>query len=137
DSGIKNRGILENFLILCSLLETAADVEEKCSFKLKRVMESDSALTEDLIAYNIIPLDAASSTNAIVSFPEVSGILCDSKSRLICFSGILLLYSVLLRHASFCVIFQVAIVVGGRNFFCGDAWVAATGLERCTAYQVG
>jgi uridylate kinase len=35
------------------------------------------------------------------------------------------------------VIFQVAIVVGGRNFFCGDAWVTATGLERCTAYQVG
>ncbi|XP_057745800.1 uridylate kinase PUMPKIN, chloroplastic [Arachis stenosperma] len=32
---------------------------------------------------------------------------------------------------------EVAIVVGGRNFFCGDAWVAATGLERCTAYQVG
>lgn len=41
------------------------------SLQLKRVMESDSALTEDLIAYNIIPLDAASSTNAIVSFPEV------------------------------------------------------------------
>lgn len=39
--------------------------------QLKRVMESDSASTEDLIAYNIIPLDAASSTNAIVSFPEV------------------------------------------------------------------
>jgi uridylate kinase len=32
---------------------------------------------------------------------------------------------------------EVAIVVGGRNFFCGDAWVTATGLERCTAYQVG
>ncbi|KAG4977027.1 hypothetical protein JHK84_036724 [Glycine max] len=32
---------------------------------------------------------------------------------------------------------EVAIVVGGRNFFSGDAWVNATGLERCTAYQVG
>ncbi|XP_025652761.1 uridylate kinase PUMPKIN, chloroplastic-like [Arachis hypogaea] len=32
---------------------------------------------------------------------------------------------------------EVAIIGGGRNFFCGDAWVAATGLERCTAYQVG
>ncbi|CAL5207350.1 unnamed protein product [Lathyrus oleraceus] len=32
---------------------------------------------------------------------------------------------------------EIAIVVGGRNFFCGDAWVTATGLERCTAYQVG
>ncbi|KAL2323147.1 hypothetical protein Fmac_027526 [Flemingia macrophylla] len=32
---------------------------------------------------------------------------------------------------------EVAIVVGGRNFFSADAWVTATGLERCTAYQVG
>ncbi|XP_052173342.1 uridylate kinase PUMPKIN, chloroplastic [Diospyros lotus] len=32
---------------------------------------------------------------------------------------------------------EVAIVVGGRNFFCGDTWVTATGLDRCTAYQIG
>ncbi|KAG4996296.1 hypothetical protein AAZX31_10G061200 [Glycine max] len=32
---------------------------------------------------------------------------------------------------------EVAIVVGGRNFFSGEAWVNVTGLERCTAYQVG
>ncbi|KAH6797630.1 aspartate/glutamate/uridylate kinase family protein [Perilla frutescens var. hirtella] len=32
---------------------------------------------------------------------------------------------------------EVAIVVGGRNFFCGDAWVEQTGLDRCTAYQIG
>ncbi|KAM0981492.1 hypothetical protein ACFX13_014847 [Malus domestica] len=32
---------------------------------------------------------------------------------------------------------EVAIVVGGRNFFCGDAWVTATGLDRSTAYQIG
>ncbi|KAK1400264.1 Uridylate kinase [Heracleum sosnowskyi] len=31
---------------------------------------------------------------------------------------------------------EVAIVVGGRNFFCGDTWVTATG-DRCTAYQIG
>ena len=37
----------------------------------------------------------------------------------------------------FGVIFQVAIVVGGRNFFCGDTWVTATGLDRSTAYQIG
>jgi callose synthase len=43
--------------------------------QLKRVMESDSASTEDLIAYNIIPIDAASSTNAIVFFPEVLKLL--------------------------------------------------------------
>ncbi|CAN6452309.1 unnamed protein product [Victoria cruziana] len=32
---------------------------------------------------------------------------------------------------------EVAIVVGGRNFFCGDSWVAATGLDRSAAYQIG
>ncbi|KAL2949429.1 hypothetical protein AAZX31_20G175800 [Glycine max] len=32
---------------------------------------------------------------------------------------------------------EVAIVVGGRNFFCGDAWVSATGLDRPMAYQIG
>ncbi|XP_043705541.1 uridylate kinase-like, partial [Telopea speciosissima] len=32
---------------------------------------------------------------------------------------------------------EVAVVVGGRNFFCGDTWVAATGLDRSTAYQIG
>ncbi|KAM7526827.1 hypothetical protein LguiA_016729 [Lonicera macranthoides] len=32
---------------------------------------------------------------------------------------------------------EVAIVVGGRNFFCGDSWVTATGLDRPTAYQIG
>lgn len=40
--------------------------------QLKRVIDSDAAMTEDLIAYNIIPLDAPTITSAIVSFPEVS-----------------------------------------------------------------
>ncbi|XP_051150928.1 uncharacterized protein LOC127265243 isoform X2 [Andrographis paniculata] len=31
---------------------------------------------------------------------------------------------------------EVAIVVGGRNFFCGDSWVTS-GFDRCTAYQIG
>lgn len=43
--------------------------------QLKRVMESDAAMTEDLIAYNIIPLDAPNITNSIVSLPEVIGLL--------------------------------------------------------------
>lgn len=38
-------------------------------------MESDAAMTEDLIAYNIIPLDAPNITNSIVSLPEVIGLL--------------------------------------------------------------
>ncbi|XP_021821729.1 uncharacterized protein LOC110763285 [Prunus avium] len=32
---------------------------------------------------------------------------------------------------------EVAIVVGGCNFFCGDTWVSSTGLDRSTAYQIG
>ncbi|XP_062002258.1 uncharacterized protein LOC133720089 [Rosa rugosa] len=32
---------------------------------------------------------------------------------------------------------EVAIVVGGRNFFCGNTWVNETGLDRSTAYQTG
>ncbi|XP_026447724.1 uncharacterized protein LOC113348200 [Papaver somniferum] len=31
---------------------------------------------------------------------------------------------------------EVDIILGGRNFFCGDTWVTATGLERST-YQLG
>ncbi|KAF3434135.1 hypothetical protein FNV43_RR25238 [Rhamnella rubrinervis] len=32
---------------------------------------------------------------------------------------------------------EVAIVVGGCNFFSGDSWVATTGLDRSTAYHIG
>ncbi|KAJ9181468.1 hypothetical protein P3X46_009596 [Hevea brasiliensis] len=32
---------------------------------------------------------------------------------------------------------EVAIVVGGRNFFCGNTWVTETGSDRCIAYQIG
>ncbi|KAL8154278.1 hypothetical protein V2J09_012038 [Rumex salicifolius] len=32
---------------------------------------------------------------------------------------------------------QVAIVVGGRNFFCGNTWVNTTGADRSTTYQIG
>ncbi|XP_021865519.1 uridylate kinase PUMPKIN, chloroplastic isoform X2 [Spinacia oleracea] len=32
---------------------------------------------------------------------------------------------------------KVAIVIGGRNFFCGDTWITATGAERSTTYQIG
>ena len=40
--------------------------------QMKKVMQKDAARTEDVVPYNIIPLDALSSTtNAIVTFPEV------------------------------------------------------------------
>ncbi|XP_020111550.1 uncharacterized protein LOC109726396 isoform X2 [Ananas comosus] len=31
---------------------------------------------------------------------------------------------------------QVAVVVGGRNIFCGDSWVATAGIDRATTYQI-
>ena len=37
----------------------------------KEVMQSDAAMTEEISAYNIVPLDAPSITNAIGDFPEV------------------------------------------------------------------
>jgi callose synthase len=39
---------------------------------MKRAMQNDAARTEDVIVYNIIPLDALSTkTNAFLNFPEV------------------------------------------------------------------
>ncbi|KAJ8763321.1 hypothetical protein K2173_001459 [Erythroxylum novogranatense] len=32
---------------------------------------------------------------------------------------------------------EVAIVVGGRNFFSGDSWISVTGFDRPTTYQIG
>ncbi|XP_008813118.1 uncharacterized protein LOC103723839 [Phoenix dactylifera] len=31
---------------------------------------------------------------------------------------------------------EVAVVVGGRNFFSSDSWIAATGIDRATTYQI-
>ncbi|EPS65016.1 hypothetical protein M569_09763, partial [Genlisea aurea] len=47
--------------------------------QMKRVMESDAAMSEDLVPYNIIPLDSPNLTNAIVSFPEVRAAISSLK----------------------------------------------------------
>lgn len=39
--------------------------------QMKRVMQADAAMSEDVVPYNIIPLDAPSITNVITSFSEV------------------------------------------------------------------
>ncbi|URE42941.1 Alcohol dehydrogenase transcription factor Myb/SANT-like [Musa troglodytarum] len=31
----------------------------------------------------------------------------------------------------------VAVVIGGQNIFCGYTWIAATGIDRATTYQMG
>ncbi|KAJ4773866.1 glucan synthase-like 10 [Rhynchospora pubera] len=41
------------------------------SEEMKEMMQKDAEMTEDVVAYNIIPIDSPSTTNAIVSFPEV------------------------------------------------------------------
>ncbi|CAI8601675.1 unnamed protein product [Vicia faba] len=65
---VKRKRVFATLKVLGTVLE---QLSEEIPDELKRVMESDSASTEDLIAYNIIPIDAASSTNAIAFFPEV------------------------------------------------------------------
>ncbi|XLU19669.1 hypothetical protein S245_055735, partial [Arachis hypogaea] len=165
-SYVARQGELTSYRISCLLIAAKDDLTPypravQDSVKLKRVMESDSALTEDLIAYNIIPLDAASSTNAIVSFPEVQAAVlalryfsCLPELPREAFTSSIR-NADMLDFLQYTFRFQVAmsisrevaiasrlgveaaIVVGGRNFFCEDAWVAATGLERCTTYQIG
>lgn len=52
--------------------------------ELKKVMESDAAMTEGAVTYNIVPLDAPVMANAITSFPEVKAAI----SALIYSSGL-------------------------------------------------
>lgn len=47
------------------------DAEDLLTEEFKKVMESDAAMTEGAVAYNIVPLDAPVVANAITSFPEV------------------------------------------------------------------
>ncbi|XVF69743.1 hypothetical protein PTKIN_Ptkin11bG0106300 [Pterospermum kingtungense] len=65
---VKRKKVFGTLRVLGMVLE---QLTEEIPVELKRVIDSDAAMTEDLIAYNIIPLDASTITNAIVSFPEV------------------------------------------------------------------
>lgn len=74
---VKRKRVFATLKVLGTVLEeltkevSPEDAESLIPDELKRVMESDAAMTEDLIAYNIIPLDSPTTTNAIVSLPEV------------------------------------------------------------------
>lgn len=74
---VKRKRVFATLKILGEVLEeltkeiSPEDAEILISEELKRVIESDAAMTEDIILYNIIPLDAPTIANAIVSFPEV------------------------------------------------------------------
>ncbi|KAG5517650.1 hypothetical protein RHGRI_038144 [Rhododendron griersonianum] len=74
---VKRKRVFATLKVLGTVLEeltkevSPEDAESLIPDELKRVMESDAAMTEDLIGYNIIPLDTPTTTNAIVSLPEV------------------------------------------------------------------
>ncbi|KAK3042260.1 hypothetical protein RJ639_001855 [Escallonia herrerae] len=74
---VKRKRVFATLKVLGAVLEQLSkevspdDAERLIPEELKRVMESDAAMTEDLVAYNIIPLDAPTITNVIPSFPEV------------------------------------------------------------------
>ncbi|KAK4482394.1 hypothetical protein RD792_009549 [Penstemon davidsonii] len=74
---VKRKRVLATLKVLMNVLEQLSkdvspeEAERLIPEEMKRVMESDAAMSEDLVPYNIIPLDAPSLTNPIVSFPEV------------------------------------------------------------------
>lgn len=74
---VKRKRVFAILKILGEVLEeltkeiSPEDAESLIPEELKRVIESDAAMTEDITSYNIIPLDAPAITNAIASFPEV------------------------------------------------------------------
>ncbi|RLN41050.1 callose synthase 9 [Panicum miliaceum] len=75
---LKRKKVLATLKVLWSVIEdmtkeiSPEDAKNLISEEMKKVMQKDAARTEDVVPYNIIPLDALSSTtNAIVTFPEV------------------------------------------------------------------
>ncbi|CAH9106645.1 unnamed protein product [Cuscuta epithymum] len=73
---VKRKKVLGTLKVLGAVLEQLSkelspeDADRLIPGELKNMMESDAAMTEDL-TYNIIPFDATTTTNVIVSFPEV------------------------------------------------------------------
>ncbi|CAL4937331.1 unnamed protein product [Urochloa decumbens] len=75
---LKRKKVLATLKVLWSVIEdmtkeiSPEDAKNLISEEMKKVMQKDAARTEDVVPYNIIPLDALSSTtNAVVTFPEV------------------------------------------------------------------
>jgi callose synthase len=90
------------------------------------MMESDAAMTEDLIAYNIIPLDGPTLTNAIVGMPEVSLLpsmyvssslfIHQKKKKKVCLKFIFGYYCHYLTRGTYC---QVRAAVSALKYFTG------------------
>lgn len=77
---------------------------------MKRVIEADAAMTEDLVSYNIIPLDAPSTTNAIAFLAEVNQFFC-------CFIYLCLVMMVLIyrRNTGPCSSFSIEVLQGSAE----------------------
>ncbi|KAJ0249614.1 Callose synthase 9 [Hirschfeldia incana] len=65
---VQRKRLFATLKILGNVLEQIA---KEIPDELKQVIDSDAAISEDTIAYNIIPLGAHVTTNAITDFPEV------------------------------------------------------------------
>ncbi|KAL0699345.1 hypothetical protein Bca4012_055467 [Brassica carinata] len=65
---VKRKRLFATLKILGNVLEQVA---KEIPDELKHVIDSDAAMSEDTVAYNIVPLDSPVTTNAITAFPEV------------------------------------------------------------------
>uniref|UniRef100_A0A1D1Z005 1,3-beta-glucan synthase n=1 Tax=Anthurium amnicola TaxID=1678845 RepID=A0A1D1Z005_9ARAE len=82
---LKRKKVFATLKVLGTVVEeltkeiSPEQAKELITEEMKRVMESDAAMTEDLVAYNIIPLDAPSIANVIVTLPEVRAAISSVK----------------------------------------------------------
>ncbi|KAG0459215.1 hypothetical protein HPP92_022343, partial [Vanilla planifolia] len=87
ESGIfsDNLGELERKTLkrkkIFATLKVLGTVVSELTRDMKRVMQSDAAMSEDVVPYNIIPLDAPSITNVITSFPEIKAAISSLKNH--------------------------------------------------------
>ncbi|KAL1561337.1 Callose synthase 9 [Salvia divinorum] len=82
---VKRKRVLATLRVIGNVLGqltkdvSAEEAQSLIPEELKRVIESDAAMAEDTLPYNIIPLDAPSLTNPITSFPEVQAAVSSLK----------------------------------------------------------
>ncbi|XP_047982921.1 callose synthase 9 [Salvia hispanica] len=82
---VKRKRVLATLRVIGNVLGqltkdvSAEEAQSLIPEELKRVIESDAAMAEDTLPYNIIPLDAPSLTNPIASFPEVQAAVSSLK----------------------------------------------------------
>ncbi|KAG2272664.1 hypothetical protein Bca52824_067219 [Brassica carinata] len=65
---VRRKRVFATLKVLGNVLEQVA---KEIPEELKHVIDSDAAMSEDTIAYNILPLDAPVTTNVTTTFPEV------------------------------------------------------------------